>query len=400
MADTPEQAAFRQRARHWLQANARPFTATGRGRGRSQEESLERARAWQRKLYDAGWSCLRWPKAYGGQGASAAAEMIWKQEVANYDEPDGFFAIGLGDCAPALMAYADEEQKRQHLPRMARAEEIWCQLYSEPEAGSDLAGLRTRAVRDGEGWRVQGHKIWTSGAHYSDYGLLLCRTDPSLPKHQGLTQFFMDMHQPGVEVRPIRQMDGGRHFNEVFLQDAWIPDGQRLGEVGEGWKVARTVLLNERMSIGGVQPTGFAELLHWLQTEDRQALGDPLVRERLAAWYVRDAGLRHLHARMLDAVAHEGVPGAEGAITKLAGATMFQEIQSWALEWMGRDGLSAEGSESFLRGFLGSPALRVAGGTDEIMRNILAEQVLGLPREPRLDKGIPFDQIPSADRPS
>jgi acyl-CoA dehydrogenase len=243
--DTPVEAEFRAKVRTWLDANAK--RRTGRrslNRRVDSERGLALAKEWQAKKADAGYAVMHFPPEYGGQGRPILYNVIFEEEEAKYDVPVGYFGIGLGMCAPVMMAYATEEQKRRYLPKLIRGEEVWCQLFSEPGAGSDLAGLRTRAVRDGDEWVVNGQKIWTSGAHYSDYGILVTRHDPSLPKHKGLTFFFVDMKSPGIEPRPIRQITGASDFNEVFFTNVRIPDGQRLGGVGDGWSVSITTLMN------------------------------------------------------------------------------------------------------------------------------------------------------------
>ena len=245
--DTPEEAKFREEARQWLKNNVpKPEELKGKN-------YVEQAKLWQKRKYDAGWACITWPKEYGGRGASAIEQVIWNQEESKYDLPGGVFGIGQGMAAPTLMAWADEEAKARYLPRLASGEDIWCQLFSEPAGGSDLAALRTRAVKgsaDGDEWVVNGQKIWTSGAHYSDYGILVVRTDPEVPKHKGLTYFYLSMKSPGIEIRPIKQISGDANFNEVYFNDVRIPDSQRLGEVGQGWQVSLTTLMNERASIG------------------------------------------------------------------------------------------------------------------------------------------------------
>lgn len=400
--DSPEQAAFRSEIRAWLADNARPRTAS-ESHTRHQEEQFAAAKLWYRKVSDAGYACLTWPRQYGGAGLTQLHSVIWRQEMEHYDEPDGYFVIGQGNCGPALMAFAPEATKLKLLPRMASAEDVWCQLFSEPSAGSDVAGLRTRAERNGDHWRVNGQKIWTSGAQNSDYGVILCRTDPAVSKYQGLTLFYIDMRQPGVEVRPIKQMDGGQHFNEVYFTDAVIDDCQRLGEVGAGWSGALTVLMNERLAISGVQPDGFPEFLQLVKTlhiDGEPVARDPVVRERLAHWYAQHAGLEAATARMLTAVAQGGVPGAEASLGKLVGAGMNQEIANFSLQLLGQAGAICDEEIAvahghFQKALLFAPGIRLAGGTDEVMRNIIAEQVLGLPQEPRADKGIPFNQIPT-----
>lgn len=401
--DTAAEAAFREDVRAWLADNATPRMAGAPDKWKLPDtQRLAEAKRWQRKIYDAGWACITWPATYGGRDGTPMELAIWREEVARYDELNGFFTIGQGMCGPALMAYASEEQKRHYLPRLASGEDVWCQLFSEPGAGSDVAALKTRAERQGKHWVVNGQKVWTSGAHFADYGIILCRTDPTVPKHRGLTFFFIDMHQSGVEVRPIKQADGGAHFNEVFFNDAVIPDAQRLGDIGGGWKGALTVLMSERMTVGGVQPTGFPEFLEMVKTlelDDGPAIDNPAVGERLADWYVKYAGLKHTNARILSALSRGGRPGPEASIGKLVAAPMNQDINSYAVQLLGMDGVVVDPELAvqrarFPREMLFAPGIRLAGGTDEVMRNIIAEQVLGMPQERRDDKDVPFNEIP------
>jgi alkylation response protein AidB-like acyl-CoA dehydrogenase len=285
---------------------------------------------------------------------------------------------------------------------MASADDVWCQLFSEPGAGSDVAGLKTKAERDGDNWKINGQKIWTSGAQYSDYGIILCRTDPSVSKYRGLTVFMIDMKQPGVEVRPIKQMDGGQHFNEVFFSDAVVPDAQRLGDINGGWTVALTILMSERMAISGVQPTGFPQFFDRVKQQPELA-NDPIVRDRLATWYSQYAGLQAANKRMLTAIANGGVAGAEASMGKLIGANMNQEIANFMCQQLGHSGVISAPESAIDRGhfqhsLLFSPGVRLAGGTDEVMKNIIAEQILGLPQEPRADKGVAFQDIPSGNQ--
>lgn len=403
--DSPEQAKFRADVRQWLEANATP--ASNDRKSGDQSERYEQAKRWYKKVYDAGYACLTWPKEYGGAGLSQIHSVIWSQEVSKYDEPDGFFVIGQGNCGPALMHFADEEQKKQYLPRMASAEDVWCQLFSEPSAGSDVAGLRTRAEQQEDGkWLINGQKIWTSGAQYSDYGVILTRTDPNVSKYRGLTLFWIDMKQPGVEVRPIKQMNGGQEFNEVFFNDAVVTDAQRLGEVGGGWGGALLILMNERLAISGTAPDGFKELWNVVKTVelDGQPLHqDPIVRERVAHWYAKHSGLKNTTNRMLTAVSQGGIPGAEAALGKLVGAAMYQDIGNFVMQVLGPMGASwhedlAPMQGQFQNQVMMGPGIRLAGGTDEVMRNIIAEQVLGLPQEPRADKGMPFKEIPTGNQ--
>ncbi len=400
--DTPELAAFRNEVKTWLAANAQRRT-DNLHLGMEGDAAFLEAKEWYRKKAEAGLACLTWPKEYGGAGLTSLHDVVWAQEVQNYKTRDAQFVIGIGNCGPAIMHFAKEEARRELLPRMASAEDVWCQLFSEPGAGSDVAGLRTRAEQDGDHWKINGQKIWTSGAQYSDYGVVLTRTDPTVSKYRGLTMFMIDMRQSGVEVRPIKQMDGGTHFNEVFFHDAIAPDSYRLGDVGGGWTGALTVLMSERLAISGIQPTGFPQFLDLvksLELNGRPIAEDPLVRDRLATWYSQYAGLQAANKRMITAVAKGGIAGAEASLGKLVGAVMNQEIANFVCQLLGPAGIIEDDTLSpqrahFQQSVLFSPGVRLAGGTDEIMRNILAEQVLGLPQAPRADKGMAFQDIPS-----
>jgi acyl-CoA dehydrogenase len=294
------------------------------------------------------------------------------------------------------------------LPPLASGEHVWCQLFSEPASGSDLAGLRTRAVKadDGSGdWIVNGQKIWTSGAQYSDWGLLITRTNPDVPKHQGLTMFFLDMKSPGVEVRPIKQVNGQSGFNEVYFTDVRIPDSQRLGEVGQGWEVSLTTLMNERLSIGSGMSTGFPELFRFCmdaEIDGRPAVEDSAVRSRLAQIAVRQSGLKYTGMRAISALSKGETPGPENSIGKLvAGATM-QDLSMFALDLQGEAGVvwdeDSPQQGRFQAMLMRSPATRIEGGSDEILRNIIGERVLGLPGDIRVDKDVAFKDIPTSGR--
>jgi alkylation response protein AidB-like acyl-CoA dehydrogenase len=410
--DTPVEAAFRAQARAWIDANApkqfeTELAKASLGRIRLQKHDIvEVAKAWQRKKSEGGWVCLHWPKEYGGRGATAVERVIWQQEEGIYFKLTTPFQIGEGMCGPTLMAYGSEADKRRYLPRIASGEEIWCQLFSEPSAGSDVAGLRTRAERDGDYWIINGQKIWTSGAHYSDYGILITRTDPTVPKHKGLTMFYSDMRSPGVEVRPIKQANGMQEFNEVFFTNLRVPDSQRLGAVGDGWNVSLTTLMNERMSIGARLATGFAELFDFccnLMTEDGLAIDDRATRSRLANWAVKNSGLKYTSMRAISALSKGERPGPENSIGKLVSGTMLQDIATYAMDLQGANGMlndpeTAEAAGQFQAMLMSSPSTRIAGGTDEILRNIIAERVLGLPGDIRLDKDVPFNKIPTKGR--
>ena len=396
--DTPQEAAFREEARAWLAQNVPT------GEDFDGLDEMARSKLWQKRKYDAGWACIRWPKEYGGRGASAIEQVIYNQEEAKHGVlPGGVFSIGQGMAAPTMMTWATEEQKRRYVPKLASGEEIWCQLFSEPAGGSDLAALRTKAEQDGDDWVINGQKIWTSGAHYADYGILVVRTDPNVPKHKGLSYFFLSMKSPGIETRPIKQLSGDADFNEVYFTDVRIPDSQRLGAVGQGWQVSITTLMNERLALGAGGGGNFHSLVKLAQTvtiDDKPAIEDSAVRARLADWYCKRSGLKYTGYRALTALSKGETPGPENSIGKLVGAPMAQDMASFAMDLMEMSGAVWEGDYSdpsglFPLNFMAVPGIRIAGGTDEIMANIIAERVLGMPQEPRLDKGIPFNEVPT-----
>ena len=332
--------------------------------------------------------------------------MIWGQEASKYRIPGGFFEIGQGMAGPVLMMYANEEQKKRYLPPMAKGEEVWCQLFSEPGAGSDLAGLKTKSVLEGDTWTINGQKIWTSGAHYCDYGILVTRSDPSAQKHKGLTYFFLDMKSPGVEVRPIKQISGGANFNEVYFTDVKIPDEQRLGSVGDGWKVALTTLMNERLAVGDASGPDFQEAFNLACGHDLNgdlAIKDGSVRDKLADWYCQSSGLKYTKYRNISALSRGETPGPQASITKIVSGNKLQEIANFGMDIMDAAGIvrpeSTDAEQTMYQmGFFGAAGIRIAGGTDEILRNIISEQVLGLPQDMRADKGIPFNEIPSSNK--
>ena len=396
--DTPEEARFREEASVWLAENA-PTDDAFRALS-----PLEQAKVWQKRKYDAGWACIGWAPEFGGRGASAIEEVIWRQEESQYDLPANFFLIGQGMIGPTLMAWASDEDKARFLPPLASGEEVWCQLFSEPAGGSDLAALRTRAERDGDDWVINGQKIWTSGAHYSDYGVIVVRTDPTLPKHKGLSYFCVDMKAPGVEIKPIKQLTGDSDFNEVYFTDVRVSDSQRLGEVGQGWQVSLTTLMNERAAIGGsfgqMDVSLAMSVAAEVEIDGRPALEDAAVRARIADWYVQEAGLKYTGYRSLTALSRGALPGPENSIGKLVGAPKMQAMSSYLMDLLDASGAIADEALAakagiIQRAYMGAPGLRIAGGTDEIMANIIAERVLGLPQEPRLDKGIPFNEVPT-----
>jgi alkylation response protein AidB-like acyl-CoA dehydrogenase len=407
--DTSEEAQFRAGVRAFLEGNAaprRPGVAEGYRTSQSAPGAIERAKAWQAKKYAAGYAGITWPKDWGGRGGTPIEQVIYHQEEARYLVPRGFFEIGLGMCIPTLCHWGTAEQRQRYAAPALRGDEIWCQLFSEPAAGSDLAGLRTRAQRDGDDWVINGQKIWTSGAHYADFGIIVTRSDPDVPKHKGLTFFFLDMKSPGIEIRPIKQISGQSHFNEVFFSDVRIPDSQRLGPVGAGWQVSLTTLMNERLAVGeapGPDFTEIFELARRIELEDGPAIRDRSVRDKLADWYVRTEGLRLTKFRTMTALSRGETPGPEASIGKLVSASKLQEIAAFGLDLMGMAGVvsdpaAAPAEALFQQALLYSPALRIAGGSDEILRNIIAERVLGLPPDIRVDKDVPFNKLPTGKR--
>ncbi|MEM9405667.1 MAG: acyl-CoA dehydrogenase family protein [Acidobacteriota bacterium] len=400
--DTPEQAEFRREARAWLSQQAPAFELDpNRALKIESTADLDHARSWQRTKAEAGWAGLNWPEEYGGRALSPLHAIIWQQEEQAYAVPRGaLFSISLNFCGSTMMAYASEEQKRHHLPRILSGEEIWCQLFSEPGAGSDLAGLRTRSERQGDEWVVNGQKVWNTLAQYADFGILVTRHDPTLPKHKGMTYFFVDMRSEGLEARPIVQISGSSSFNEVFFTNVRIPDANRLGEVGAGWQVALTTLMNERLGAGSLEsPPDYQHVMELASVLDEAPLGDAAVRDRVADWYVESQGLRLVKWRILTALARGDQPGPEASIQKLVAANKQQAISSFGLDLQEQGGILENGDAPLdgllQKTFLGSPAARIAGGTDEILRNIIAERVLRLPGDIRVDRDVPFEKIPS-----
>jgi alkylation response protein AidB-like acyl-CoA dehydrogenase len=406
--DTPDEAAFRAEARAFLSANAQPKAGSRPVLRQSgiDTEAVVRCKAWQAKKADAGFAGLTWPKRFGGREASPILQVIYNQEEEDFVVPRGLYEIGLGMCIPTMMAYAKPEQLDRYVRPALRGEEVWCQLFSEPAAGSDLAALRTRAERDGDEWVINGQKIWTSGAHLSDFGIIVVRTDSNVPKHEGLSFFFLDMKSTGIDVRPIHQMSGARHFNEVFFTDVRVSDSQRLGAVGQGWKVSLTTLMNERLAVGDEQRPGVDDLLELsrsVRIDGKPAIQSTAVRERIASWYAQSQGLKFTRFRTMTALSKGETPGPENSIHKLVNASKLQDIASYGLDLMGEAGLVvdddlAAAHSMFQAALLSSPSGRIAGGSDEILRNIIAERVLGLPADIRVDKNKPFNQVPTGAR--
>jgi alkylation response protein AidB-like acyl-CoA dehydrogenase len=398
--DSPQESIYRATVREWLADHAPRHTVSRRA---PEAERLVIARAWQACKAAAGYARISWPREWGGTGGTAIQQVIFTEEEARYGVPSGFFGIGLGMCIPTLMRFADAAAQQAFAGPALRGEQIWCQLFSEPGAGSDLAALRTRAVWQDDSWLVNGQKVWTTGAHYSDFGLLLARTDANVPKHAGLTMFWIDMKAPGVEVRPIHQMSGGSDFNEVYLTDARVSDSQRLGDVGAGWKVSVVTLMNERVEGGKDRGPTTEQILALARSIPRgtaSVLEDSAFRRKLAMWYVQAEGLRFTRLRTLTALSRGQTPGPESSIGKLVAATRLQDLTNELVECQDQFGVLDDAAHAALGGslhydYLYAPGLRIAGGTDEILKNIIAERVLGLPGDIRVDKGVAFKDLPT-----
>ena len=412
--DSPSEAAFRAEARHWIQANRPAYLDAELRRSASMSvdnvhlpilrgfDALAESRAWQRRKYDAGWVCIEWPKEHGGRGASPMERVIWLQEEGIYALLSHVFATGQGMGGSTLMAHGSEHLKQKHLRRLASGEDLWCQMFSEPSGGSDLAALRTRAERLPNGdWKLNGSKIWTTHAQLADYGLLIARTDPTVLKHKGLSMFVLDLKLPGVSVRPIRQMSGEACFNQVFFTDVVIPDEARIGEPGDGWRIALTTLMNERLLLGSTPDTGIDALLDLCATTSaggQAAIDDRAVRAKVALWAAQSNGLKYAMMKAISDLSGGRPPGPEYSVGKLVADEMVQKVAEFALEVLGPSGVLAgpdDPASRFVSKLLKSPSVRVGGGTSEIQRNIIAERVLGIPQEPRPDKNIPYNQLTS-----
>ena len=405
--DSPAEATFRAECRAWLSANARPKPRADAlfGPDLTPAQRMQAARDWQARKARAGFGAITWPRAVGGRGGTPIQELIWRQEEGRFDVPTGVFNVSLGMVMPAVLAHACDEVRAAHLAPALSGEHLWCQLLSDPGAGSDLGMVRTRAERctDGrEGWLLNGQKLWTSLAQFAQYGLVLARTDPGRPKFEGLTSFFIDMASPGVSVRPIRQPGGEADFNEVFLEEVFVPDRQRVGAEGAGWKVTLTGLMSERLAIGGVMPPDlwrtFAIELQRTAFGGGSAIADGRFRERLADLYLAEHGLWLLQCRALTALGKGREPGPEMSGAKILVAQAIQAYTRLAIDLRGPRGVLAaaelgEGAALVERLWFGAAGMRIAGGTDEIVRNSIGERVLGLDPEPRTDKGVPFNQL-------
>ncbi len=389
---------FRLRARAWLEANVPRRTEEDGSRAASRWD-LASAKAFHAKLHDAGFAGISWPTAYGGQGLTPADERAFDEEAKDFDLPGEFFTIGMGMCGPTLLDLGSEELKLRYVRPLVRGEEIWCQLFSEPGAGSDVASLQTRAVRDGSDWVISGQKVWTSVARFSDFGAIITRTDPDRPKHDGITMFVVDMHAPGVTVRPLRDMTGGATFNEVFFDGVRVPGDHVIGEVNQGWAAAVRMLMHERVSIGGrTRPrrgAGFEALVEVARS--RGINGDPLVRQRLAELYVRERVLHLFGTRVAQEARAGRSPGSRGSVGKLAGAELARFSADVAAELLDGGAVAWDAadreSSRWAAALLSAPAGGIAGGSNEIQRDIIGERVLGLPKEPQVDRDVPFREL-------
>jgi alkylation response protein AidB-like acyl-CoA dehydrogenase len=402
---SPDLTQFRGRVRTFLAKHAPPKrvrTDFGELDRAEEAEAVAAARRFQAALFDAGLAGLTWPKEYGGQGLDPEYQRVYVEEAAPYEMPERYFRISIGSVGPTILQLGTEQQKRELVPQILRGDHTWCQLFSEPGAGSDLAGLQTRAVRDGDSWIVNGQKVWTSGAHRADRGVLIARTDPDVPKHAGLTMLIVDMKAPGVIVRPLRQITGETHFNEVFLDDVRIPIDDVLGEIGGGWKCSTALLANERVAIGtavGGGPSGEVENFPLLLelARSRGLDHDPVIRQELADLYIRQRCLRLLRQRSQAAARAGRTPGPAGSVAKLGTAVTSQRSGVLAMRLAGAGGqawLADDGqAERWSHFMLTTRSRSIGGGTSEIQRNIIGERALGLPREPDPSRSAPFRDL-------
>jgi alkylation response protein AidB-like acyl-CoA dehydrogenase len=394
--DTPEQAQYREKVRAWLEANK--AEAPPRAGSSEDTDYINARRAWQGKLAEAGLAGVTWPREYGGQGLGPIEQVITNQEISASGVPGILDGIGLGMLGPCLIAHGTEEQKSRHLGPMLHGDEVWCQLFSEPAAGSDLAAIQARARQNDDGsWTLNGQKVWTTNAQFASFGLLLARTDPDVPKHKGLTMFIVPMDAEGVTVRGLRQISGEAEFNEVFFDDVKLADDAVVGGVGNGWTTALTVLMFERLTIGfGSESFGSPTRLAETIAGDEAARTDHEVRQRLGHIITEMTAVRFIGYRALTALSRGQIPGPEAGLAKITMVNAGIAAMDLATDVVGPDALDAESPWSYLTSFL--PGLKSAGGTEQILRNTIGERVLGLPSEPRLDKGIPFSELRAKEK--
>jgi alkylation response protein AidB-like acyl-CoA dehydrogenase len=397
---------FREKCRTFLDEHVpkrapRPANEDDDDIGPRYQADIPTAKQYQAALYDAGLAGITWPQPWG-QGLTSEHQRVFNEEAVGRDIPAGLYTIGLGMVIPTIIEHGTDEQRERYVAKALRGEEVWSQLFSEPGAGSDVASLQMKAERDGEEWILNGQKVWTTGAQHSDFGAVIARTNPDMPKHQGITMFIIDFHAPGVEVRPLRQMTGGASFNEVFFNDARVPAGNVVGRVDDGWRCAIAMLMNERVAIGsggGSARTGSGGGINGLVklARSRGVADDPIVRQGIADVYIRQRIMGFIGMRTRASVQAGKAPGPEGSIGKLAGALLSRRTSDLTMSIAGASGTAW--SESDQRGnrwamqALQQPSSRIAGGTDEVQRNIVGERVLGLPKEPQVDRDIPFKEL-------
>jgi alkylation response protein AidB-like acyl-CoA dehydrogenase len=388
---TPEGTKFRDELRTWLEANVPKDW--GEWREKPLEESFPYLRAWQRKLYEGGWAAVSWPKEYGGRGATLMEQSLFWEEMARVEAPPMANSLGLGLIGPTIIAYGTDEQKKRFIPKILSAEEIWCQGFSEPNAGSDLAALQTEARLDGDHYVVNGQKVWTSYGWIGNWCELVVRTDSSVPKHKGLSVLLIDMKSPGVEVRPLKQMTGESEFNEIFFRDVRVPVANLLGKVNDGWNVAVSTMMYERGSYGARLHlifkraiTRLIELSHKFQKDGHPAAQDPITRQKLAQCYAEIEIMRWNQLRAFSRVTATGVPGPEGSIQKIFWSELNQRLQQIAQEMFGAYGQLLAGDNYAVDngiwsyGYLRTRGNTIEAGTSEVQRNIIGHFVLGLPR--------------------
>jgi alkylation response protein AidB-like acyl-CoA dehydrogenase len=390
---TPDQQRFRARVRGWLSTNIpRDWTVLGSSEV-PRPEAYELLRKWQRQLFDAGFIGLTWPKEYGGGGLTFLEEMVLHEEMALAKAPPMLNILGVGMAGPTIIAYGTEEQKQRYPAKILSCEEIWCQGYSEPNSGSDLASLQTRAVKDGEYWVINGQKVWTSLAHVADYMMLLARTDPAAPKHKGITYFLLDMKLPGVTVKPLVQITGDAEFNEVFFDNVRVHESQVLGEVNNGWAVGLTTLMYERLALGfGLQARlrisvgAVIDLAQRMEKSGRAVTSNPVMRQKLAQLWIDTECLKYTGARAITKLLKGELPGPEASTGKMGWVETHQKLQELAMEIQGPYSQLARGSDAAIDGgvwqysFLRSRANSIEGGTTEVQKNIIGERILGLPK--------------------
>jgi alkylation response protein AidB-like acyl-CoA dehydrogenase len=397
--DTPEQAEYRQKVRAWLEAHkGEAPVLRGEGALSDEDEIVTARRAWQGKLAEAGLAGVTWPKEFGGQGMGPIEQVVVNQEIGAAGVPGILDVIGVGMLGPTIIAHGTDEQKGRYLGPMLHGDEVWCQMFSEPAAGSDLAGVQTRAKRTDEGWVLNGQKVWTTNAQFAAYGLLLARTDPDKHKHKGLTMFIVPMDAEGVTIRGLRQISGEAEFNEVFFDDVVLDADAVVGPVDGGWGTALTTLMYERVTIGlgseglGYRETRYAEAI----AADEEARRDPEVRQRLGELATDLLSIRFTGYRTLTALQKGQIPGPEAGLAKVTTVNAAIKAGELLADVIGPDALAEDSEWAYMISFL--PGLKSAGGTEEILRNTIGERVLGLPPEPRLDKGIPFSELRAKEK--